>query len=68
MSTFVYVEWVGGQCNVYVDIFSFYIPKRILQCYKSDADFEANEVVLDEFDSDVQRNPEAEQENFVEKV
>ena len=26
--TFVYMGWVSGQCNVYVDIFSFYIPKE----------------------------------------
>ena len=28
MSTFVYVGWVGGQCNVYIDFFSFYISKN----------------------------------------
>ena len=28
MSTFVYVGWVGGQCNVYIDFLSFYISKE----------------------------------------
>ena len=29
MSTFVYVGWVGGQCHVYVDIFSSYMATRL---------------------------------------
>ena len=28
MSMFVYVGLVGGQCNVYVDIFTVYISKE----------------------------------------
>ena len=57
MSTFVYAGWVGGQCNVYVDIFSFYTSKYVLKHFSHDTTFKGNMGVFDE--SDVHGNREA---------
>ena len=47
MSTIVYFGWVGGQCNAYEDIFSFFTLKITVQHYSSDITFEANVGLLD---------------------